>query len=247
MADYTENFENGSAGVTISSSNTSFTGLSIAANSSSVFSADAAAEGSLGGVFQCAASEVNFAEWSGLSATQFAFRGYIEIPDATKANADGTTLFNPRHAGGNICQLRQQLNGTLRMVNSAGSTITTSGVIPNSQNPIVTGPIVVEGVIDVGTTTSNGTLHWKWYIEGQDGVNDGIVAYDSGLQTGLNLGGGAALSNFRVGKPGSVGAITYRMDALALRTDTTSFIGPLDRSSIPEGWDEVRFFKKAVA
>lgn len=111
---------------------------------------------------------------------------------------------------------------TLIVQTMAGTTIYTSAVLPT------TGKLTVNLACDAGTTTSNGTAGFAYYLGSN--TNPAETAYAG---TGLNVGA-ADLTAARFGKPATTTWTTpLRGDNFRVSDGTTTLLGPSPTVAVP--------------
>lgn len=219
MTLYQNSFEGGTDGTNVTTGNSG--GASgdafSAVNATVKFATAAALHGSMGGRFTGGSGWV---KWTA-SSSAFALRFYMKLPASAPSGGDAYIATMPTAAG---------YAGTLSVDSSKRISLSSDADIVFTSAALSSGTVYrIEVAIQKGTTTSNGTLRFGYYVG--DSTTPVETVYSSTAQnTGTNN-----YPDYAVGDCyqswGSVAYIDF--DDLALQTGTTDFIGPVSSGTTP--------------
>lgn len=204
MATLTHSFEGGSNadGQTVTQSTSGASATLAGVTSTYVLDSDFAAHGTLSAYAAPTATTTRI-WWTG-SAQRVLIRGYLRV--AGLPTSDWFLLW-------------AQSAGTVvgrALLNSTGKArVSTTGSVARATAPSNFPTLDftrVELLVDAGTSTADGSVRLAYY----DG-DDTTPIWDSGLVTGINTSGGAALDSFYFGQANTTNA--HWWDDLGVRTD----------------------------
>ena len=223
----TWNGEGGTAGTTITTGNSGgASGDAFAAvTGTCTFSATGKAHGSLGLLYNVTTTAWR-AYHSFTATSQIAGRIYLTANALPSATVDVFDLINSSFAA-NV-KLRITSAGKLAVVNAAGSAVFTSTA------SLVAGTTYrIEFQVDVGSTSSNGTIKMQWY------TLDGGTAIETYTTLAGNAGAGVQIVRAQLGDNTS-STVNLTFDDLMYVTDSMTPVGAV--STLPAPADTVHVY-----
>lgn len=149
--------------------------------------------------------------WTYTSTGTLAFRAYVVLNSLPNAARDIVTFINSSFAS----NVRISLDATnhFQVKNASGTALFTASAA------ITAGTVYrIEGQIDVGTTTTNGTINFQYYLA------DSGTAVQTYASSTVNAGAGVNIIRTQLGANDSV-TIDITFDDVATNTGTTTPIG----------------------
>lgn len=214
MAIFTQNAEGGTNTTVVTPANSATSGSAFTAVETPLtYSTEFAAHGTLS--YKSSSTASSYARWALSGDKKASLRLYVRTATAT---AQDYTFARFTIGGTAVVQVRLQGTNQLRILGATGTVLWTAPLaFP------ITSFTRVEVDMNVGTTTTDGTLNVAYY------AGDSTTALGSQNLAGVNLGGASGtLDGLYVFKYGGTTSITSWIDDVELRTgaDSTGFIGP---------------------